>query len=219
MLSLRWNYAERVKEAGGNPVLLTPLTDPEEISGMLDGWLIPGGDDMDAKNFGQANHPEVTLADPSRFEFEKRLWDVIDPEMPVLGICYGCQFVNVARGGSLHQHIPEFLGHDQHSGGTLGHNEIDPNSELAIATKCTSIIGKSYHHQAVDKLGAGLKITARSQDGIIEAIEDPDHPFLVATQWHPERTPDDQATLNLFRTFVAKASEFRERKNHGGGDF
>jgi putative glutamine amidotransferase len=211
-LSLHWNYAEQVSIAGGNPILVTPMTDMEAIAPLIDGWLIPGGDDLDAKHFGEENHPKVGLQDPKRFEMESRLYQLVSPELPILGICYGCQYLNVKRGGKLIQHLPDVVNHESHSGGTLQTYEIDSSSKLASVAQTTQITGKSYHHQAVGKLGRELVITARAEDGTVEAIEDPSKPFLIGVQWHPERTPDDPATQNLFRQFIEAAKAYSKSK-------
>lgn len=127
----------------------------------------------------------------------------------MLGICYGCQVVNVLRGGSLDQHLPDGLGHDEHTGGTMQKYVVNVDSRLSQSTETAVIEGKSYHHQAVGRLGEGLWVTAKSEDGTVEAIEANDRPWLVGVQWHPERTPDDPATQRLFKRFVQAAAEYR----------
>lgn len=210
--TLNWNYPEQVAKAGGNPIIISPLTDLEEVVGLFDGWLIPGGNDFDSAYYGQPLHPKAELQHPARWEMEQKLYSLIPSDLPILGICGGCQFINVIRGGTLHQHIPEILGHESHSGGTLQDYSVFEQSVLARSANAVKIVGKSYHHQAVDKLGSELTITARSEDGTVEAIEDQSKPFCVGVQWHPERTPDDLATQNLFKAFIDAASSFREGK-------
>ncbi|HLO97159.1 MAG TPA: gamma-glutamyl-gamma-aminobutyrate hydrolase family protein [Fimbriimonas sp.] len=212
-ISLNYNYAEQVALAGGNPVLVSPVTDLTELLPLIDGWLIPGGADMDATHFGEENHPEVELMNPKRWEMERAMYDLVDPLMPIFGICYGCQFINVMRGGSLIQHLPDVVSHDQHSGGTLQRNVVCPNSKLYKHSGALSIEGASYHHQAVNRLGEGLDVVSRHEDGTIEAVEDPVHPFFIGVQWHPERTPEDVATQNLFRAFVEAARSYQGVKS------
>lgn len=211
-LSLNWNYAARIAEAGGNPILISPMTDLEWAAKNIDGWLIPGGADMDAAHFGEENHPKVELMNPKRWDMEDALYKRIDKDMPVLGICFGCQFLNVKRGGSLIQHLPDVVEHDEHSGGTMQAYELSDDSKLQTITKARRIVGKSYHHQAVKKMGEGLTPVASYDDGTVEAIEDGSKPFFVGVQWHPERTPEDEATRNLFRAFVEAASAYSKNK-------
>jgi len=211
-MSLRWNYAEQVVLAGGNPLLISPLTDVEPLVDFIDGWLIPGGDDIDSVHFNQELHPMARLQHPSRWDGESQLYSLIDPALPVLGICYGCQFLNVKRGGSLIQHVPDSVGHEEHSGGTMQKYSVTESSILNRATGVTSIEGKSYHHQAVDEVAPGLIVSALAKDGTIEAIEDQSKPFWLGVQWHPERTPEDVATQSLFNTFIEAARNYRKGK-------
>ncbi len=210
-LTLNWNYPEAVSNAGGVPVMIPPTADMAEIARMIDGWLIPGGLDIDASQFGEKNHPEVNLQDPSRYRSEADLYGHIDPEMPVLGICYGCQFLNVVRGGSLIQHLPEVVGHELHEGGTLEDYQVLADSKLSEVAS-GPVQGKSYHHQSVGRLGRGLKVVAETKDGTVEAVEATDRPWLVAVQWHPERSPEDPANVTLLRTFVEAAAKYSEAR-------
>jgi putative glutamine amidotransferase len=211
-LELNWNYAQAIAEAGGIPLLIPPQAEPGVVADIIDGWLIPGGNDIDASHWGEQNHPKVKVIEPERFDAERRLMDSVPPELPVLGICYGCQFINVAHGGSLEQHLPDVLGHDLHRGGTLQRYSVEAGSKLAEATGVESIEGKSYHHQAVGRPGAGLQVIAKDQEGVIEAIEATDRPWMIGVQWHPERTREDEATQRLFRSFVRAAAEYRAAK-------
>lgn len=211
-LELNWNYAQAVADAGGIPVLIPPMADMKGLSEIIHGWLIPGGDDIDACRFGEDNHPKVSLQDPARFEGEKLLWDSIPTDLPVLGICYGCQFLNVARGGSLIQHLPDVVGHEGHTGGTMQEYDVDRGSKLRSAVGTDTVTGKSYHHQAVKDVGENLKVVSRNDDGTIEAIEATDRPWVLGVQWHPERTLMDSATKGIFETFVRSAAQFAEQR-------
>ncbi|MEZ0324453.1 MAG: gamma-glutamyl-gamma-aminobutyrate hydrolase family protein [Fimbriimonas sp.] len=212
-LELNWNYAQAVADAGGTPILIPPQADPQELVDLIDGWLIPGGNDIDACNWGDANHPEVKTIAQQRFDSEKRLFNAIHAEMPVLGICYGCQFINVVQGGSLDQHLPDVVGHDQHRGGTLQCYDIDADSKLAQAVAGNRMQGKSYHHQAVAKLGENIKVVAKDEEGIVEAIEATNRPWMLGVQWHPERTTEDPATQRLFKSFIDAAVDYRRKKD------
>lgn len=211
-LTLNWNYAQAIADSGGIPILIPPMADMQAIAQLIDGWLIPGGFDINASRFGEENHPKVELQDPSRYEGEYALFEHIGQDMPVFGICYGCQFINVARGGSLIQHLPDEVGSEQHAGGTLQHYKV-AQSNLSNAAGTSVIEGKSFHHQAVKDLGASLRVVARSEDGVVEAIEATDRPWMIGVQWHPERTPEDPATIRLFKSFVEAAARHAERKN------
>jgi putative glutamine amidotransferase len=201
-----------VARAGGVPVVIPPTADPVEVLKFIDGWLISGGSDIDARRWGEENHPESRLQDLSRFELESALFRLADLELPVLGICYGCQLLNVVRGGALHQHLPEVLGREGHTGGVLERYDVDPKSLLSDVVEAGQIDGKSYHHQAVSRLGTGLKAVAKHADGTIEAIEATDRPWMIGVQWHPERTPEDEATRRLFEGFVGAAAAFRRKR-------
>jgi len=215
-IHLNWNYFSIVNRFGGVPIIIPPETDLDVVARLIDGWLIPGGLDLDAKHFFEVNHPAVKLQDPSRWELESALYAKIPEEMPVLGICYGCQFLNVVRRGSLEQHLPDRTGHDDHGRGSLQTYHVIQDSLLGQAAGVQAISGKSYHHQAVANVGKGLKVTARHEDGTVEAIEATDRPWEVAVQWHPERTPDDPATIGLFAEFIRQATAFRALKNRAG---
>ena len=209
-MDLNWNYAAGIVRAGGVPIVVPPMADMGEIARLADGWLIPGGDDLDPALWGEPLHPKASLQDGTRYAAEKRLFDEIPKAMPVLGICYGCQVLNVLMGGTLDQHLPDTVGHEDHAGGTLQTYSIAPESRLAGSAEATTMEGKSYHHQAVAKPADGLDVVARAEDGTIEALEAKDRPWTIGVQWHPERTPDDPVTLRLFRSFVDAATAYRE---------
>lgn len=213
-LTLNWNYAEAVALAGGVPLLVPPNADMQVVAGLIHGWLIPGGADIDATRWGEENHPKVELQDPRRYEGEAALYAELPADLPVLGICYGCQFLNVVRGGSLIQHLPDVVGHETHSGGTLQTYSIDDDSKLSTAAHTATMTGKSYHHQAVGSVGESLRVVARGEDGTVEAIEANDRPWMIGVQWHPERTLNDEATQALFHDFVAAARRYAEQRQH-----
>lgn len=207
---LRKNYAQCIVDAGGVPIIIPANAPIEEIAPLLDGWLIPGGSDIDPVQFGAERHSECKLQDPSRFATEKALFEALPKTVPILGICYGSQFLNVVLGGDLVQHLPDGLGHDQHSGGTIQEYAISPNSKFAEIVGSTSLTGRSYHHQALGKVAPGLQVVARHEDGTIEAVEaTTDERWLFATQWHPERMPETTGTKNLFESFIKAAAAFR----------
>lgn len=209
-------YVDRILESGGLPLLIPHGVEPRDVAGLIDGWLIIGGRDIDPAHYGQTPHKETLNEPDARFQLEKGLIDTLSPDLPILGICYGCQFLNVARGGDIIQHLPDVVGHGSHTGGTPQTYTVDEGTKLAEAMGSGPVGGKSYHHQAVGHVGAGLKVTARSDDGTIEAIEDVSSRWIVGVQWHPERTPEDPASQALFSAFVARAAQFKKDRETCG---
>lgn len=211
-ITLNWNYAEEVAKAGGVPLIVPPMADMAEIAKVIDGWLITGGNDINAKHWGEENHPSVELGDPNRFDSEKHLYEAVaGTDMPIFGICYGCQFMNVAGGGSLIQDLPS-EGREGHSGGPLQSVSVAPESKIASIVGQTEIEGKSYHHQAVGAVAPGLQVVSHHEDGTVEAVEGCGPEWRIGVQWHPERTPDDGATQKLFADFVRAAAEYRAKR-------
>lgn len=212
VLKLNYNYAQAIADAGGIPLLIPPQADVEAIANIIDGWLIPGGLDIDPAEYGQENHPANEIMPPARYNLEKSLYAAIPDDLPVLGICYGCQFLNVMEGGDLIQHLPdEVEGSETHKPGSVQDYKVEG------ATKLGEIVGPeasgaSYHHQAVGQVAPSLRVTARAEDGVIEAIESVDRDFLVAVQWHPERTPDNPTSKKLFQAFVDSARNFKKSR-------
>lgn len=211
-VSVKSNYAEQVSLAGGCPIIIPPSADMSQIAELIDGWLLPGGNDMDASHFGEANHEEVCLAEPERFEMESALFAAVNPDLPIFGICYGCQYLNVAFGGSLVQHLGDVVP-TIHNKGDLQTYVLDPGSLAERALGSTVVKGKSYHHQAVGRLGNGVIATGHHEDGTIEAIEVPNRHWVLGLQWHPERTPDDKESISVFRSFVQAAARYRAQKS------
>jgi gamma-glutamyl-gamma-aminobutyrate hydrolase PuuD len=219
-------YVDRVAAAGGIPVLLPPVPDIAEAVGRLDGLMLSGGGDIDPARYGAEPVTEITNVREERDTAELALLTAaMSLQLPVLGICRGMQVINVARGGSLHQHLPGVIGHDGHAPtpGSFGQHavRVPPGSRLSQVLGGVKGAGEggmgrwagggertisapTHHHQAVDRLGKGLTATAWAEDGTIEAVEsDPGGPFLLAVQWHPEAGDDP----SLFRALVAAARE------------
>jgi putative glutamine amidotransferase len=208
-------YADRVAQAGAIPVLLPPVPGVEEALDRLDGLVLSGGGDIDPARYGAQRAPQTARIHGERDTAELALLTrALSLGLPVLGICRGMQLINVARGGSLHQHLPDLVGHDEHSPapGTYGAHEVS----VALGTRLAGILGMAqqaeprpvvvptHHHQGVDRLGQGLSATAWAADGTVEAVEldSAEHDFLVAVQWHPEAGDD----LSLFRALVTAAA-------------
>lgn len=190
-ISMRPAYVDAIRENGGVGCLLSRPTDPAEIAALaadLDGLLFAGGADVDPVHYGETiSHPSVEIT-AERDAFELAIFAAfIKTGKPILGICRGIQLINVGLGGSLHQHIE---GHRQTP--TPGSQPIqtvtvEPRTRLAALTGTVGAMQvNTFHHQAVKVPGRGAVVTARADDGTVEAIEVPDHPFLVGVQWHPE---------------------------------
>lgn len=190
------NYSEGVIGAGGLPLMVANL-DPalaEAYAASADALLLTGGSDLDPETFGAAPHQELGSVDPERDAFELELYRAFrEVGKPVLGICRGIQVINVAHGGTLHQHLPAVADTWQHEQrdyrGLPSHSvELEPGSLLARGFGATSIKTNSYHHQAPDSVGAGLRVTARCGDGVIEGLEAESGSWVLGVQWHPEMT-------------------------------
>ncbi len=208
-------YFEAVNRAGGIAVLLPPQPVDDDIANRvldgLDGIIITGGKDVDPARYGQEPHPTTDTPRRDRDAWEDALLTAaIDRGLPFLGICRGAQVLNVALGGTLIQHLPDVIGTTRYNlgNGVFAQNEVAVESGSTLATLVGDELGvKSYHHQAIDELADGLIVTARSDDGTIQAVELPTVPFGVAVQWHPEE--DLAEDVRLFAGLVDAAKEYR----------
>lgn len=206
-------YVQGVNLAGGVTVLLPPQSVDAAAAARvldgLDGLILTGGKDVDPARYGQSPHATTDEPDRVRDAWEFALLDeALRRGLPVLGICRGAQVLNVALGGTLTQHLPDLLGHTHHQQGNavFGTSMVRtvPGSIVAGLIGDTSD-AQCYHHQAIDRLGADLKVSARDNDGVIEAVElDRPDRWVVGVQWHPEERLDD---LRLFAGVVQAASE------------
>ena len=208
------NYLFSLEAVGAVPLILPIYDDPEALDryvGLCDGYLIPGGIDVNPISYGETPHP---LLETTRLDFDEYQLHLIErmrvSKKPVLAICRGIQIVNVAYGGTLYQDV------SLHGEGTMRHSQVDitPGGiSHRVSIEDGSILHRlygselwtnSYHHQSIKDLGAGLRITARADDGIIEAVEATDHPYLHAVQWHPESffPRPDNYMLAIFEDFV-----------------
>jgi putative glutamine amidotransferase len=205
---LPWTYVTSIRNNGGRPVLLPPggdVSEAEATVAVLDGVVIAGGGDINPAIYGAAKHPKTDAGVPDRDSWELAIAKAaVRQGVPLLGICRGGQMLNVACGGTLHQHIPDLVGHEGHNGTPKGFGVH--KVRVTSGTIVSSILpGGEYfevpthHHQAVNMVGAGLMAVAWAEDGIVEAIESTTPgEFLVGVQWHPEQGDD-------FRLFTALA--------------
>lgn len=219
---LAQSYIEAVQRAGGLALLLAPdartVQEPDQTLDLIDGLILTGGADIDPSAYGQQAGPHTIDTVPERDEFEIALVrGAIERDMPVLGICRGMQLINVARGGTLVQHLPDLLGHEEHRRVLGSFEGAEHDVLLNEGSLAARVIGelvhstRSHHHQAVDRLGAGLLLSGRSSlDELPEAIEMPDRRFVLGVQWHPEA---DEASPVVGALVAAAAGDAR-----GAGD-
>lgn len=209
-------YLDAVTDVGGIAIVLPPQpADPEiarSIVAALDGIILSGGADVDPARYGEAPHERTGAPRVDRDDFEAVLLDAaIAAELPFLGICRGAQVLNVERGGTLIQHLPDSVGDDRYQLGDGVFNpievEVDAGSRLAdLLGDDRSARAHLYHHQAIGAVGEGLTVTSRTEDGVIESIELDSVPFGVAVQWHPEENVEDR---RIFEGLVRAAREHR----------
>ncbi len=219
-MALGMSYLRAVERAGGLPVVLPPLA-LDRVSGLLDrlsGLLLSGGPDLDPAAYGRSAHPELGPTEPKLDVFEVQLAREADTRgLPILGICRGAQALNIARGGTLHQHLPEVtdgsIVHRQHEPGSKATHKVSiaHDSGLATVVGCRQLAVNSFHHQAIERLGGGLHAVAWAEDGVIEGIEGRGKSLLLGVQWHAETLVHDASQLALFRCLVT-ASEEREQE-------
>ena len=207
------SYVRAVQKAGGRAVLLLP--DPEdaedhgEVLDLLDALVVTGGaGDLDPALYGEERHPETGPVQEERDAYELALVrGALRREMPVLGICRGMQILNVAYGGTIEQHLPDVLGHEEHrhTPGTFADHEVRlvPDSLAARAAGSERTPAKSHHHQGIKEAGEGLKVTGWAvEDDAVEALEDPSCPFVLGVLWHPEEDENSQ----LIKALVSEVS-------------
>jgi putative glutamine amidotransferase len=217
------NYVEAVRQAGGLPLLLPPMSEADfkVVASRLDGLLMIGGDDYPPETYGDKLETKTVVMEDERAKFDLMAARLAQKmSLPYLGICAGSQVLNIACGGTLIQDIPSRfpqskVSHASKNGWQTGFNKH--TVKLEGGSKLASILGDSLtvvtsHHQCVGKPGADLKVAARSEDGLVEAVEAPDKPFCIGVQWHPER--DFSANKALFKSFVAAACAYGTGKSN-----
>jgi putative glutamine amidotransferase len=219
-MALGLTYLKAIQSAGGLPVVIPPLPGPA-IGPMLDGLAgvcLSGGPDIHPSAYGREPHAELgpTWRDLDQAELAvARAAD--EREMPILAICRGAQTLNVARGGTLFQHLPERFGsgiehRQQGAGPRPSHRiEVEPDSRLARALGTTAVEVNSFHHQAPDEIGRDLRAVAFAPDGVIEGLEDPGPRWVIGVQWHAEALAERREDSALFHAFVREAREARAR--------
>jgi putative glutamine amidotransferase len=213
-INLPVEYVDSVRRAGGRALLVPPgESDPAGLLDAVDGLLLTGGGDIDPSRWAGPAHETVYQTSPLRDDLELTLALLaVERGFPMMCICRGIQVLNVALGGTLHVHVPDVVGdalqHRVMPLGPIPHRiSVDADSNLARIMGTTDIEPQSWHHQAIDRPGDGLRVVARAPDGIVEAVEHDSHPALIAVQWHPELTADrDPTQAALFDAFIAAAT-------------
>jgi putative glutamine amidotransferase len=212
-------YLDGVTEAGGVAVVLPPQPATPAIARAvlagLDGLIVSGGADVNPALYGQEPHERTGLPREDRDAWEDALLtEAVSAGIPFLGICRGVQMLNVSLGGTLHQHVPDVVGSEdyQPAPGRFGRKDVDiePESELGRLLRQGEepLSVHVYHHQSIDEVAPGLIVTARSEDGVIEAVELEGERFGIGVQWHPEENVEDR---RLFAGLVEAAREYRGR--------
>lgn len=211
---MKSRYVCALKKAGAKPIWLAWTQDAEELTGYIkaiDGLLLPGGVDLHPSMYGEEAEGERTYSE-NRDKMEPELFRMaLAAGIPILGICRGCQLINVALGGTLYQDIGGLVSSEKHMdikhlNGGAHMVTVERKSTLYGILGSTEISVNSLHHQAVKELGEGLRIVAKSPEGIIEAIERPGVPFCAAVQWHPEHMAGKKEQRAIFSRFVKEAS-------------
>jgi putative glutamine amidotransferase len=208
------DYVRAVEESGGRALLVPPSDNGiEETLDAVDAIVFSGGSDLDPAHYGAEAHPETFGIHEERDRAELELMKAaLERDMPVLAICRGIQVMNVARGGNLIQHLPDIVGHEGHKNDPPG-EFIDHDVAIEPDTTLAKILGdrhpvKSHHHQGLDAVGEGLRVTAHAEDGSIEGIEDPQHRFALGVLWHPEAGEDRK----LFEALVEQARDYKQAR-------
>jgi len=213
-MALGMVYMRAIELAGGMPVVLPPLS--HDVIGplleRLSGVCLSGGPDIDPEGYGEHDrNPQLGVTEPDLDAFELALAQLADARrIPILGICRGAQTLNVARGGTLHQHVD---GHRQTELGRLTTHSVrvDPDSRLADVIGVTEAEVNSFHHQAAAHLGRGLRAVAWAPDGTVEGIENDGPELYLGVQWHAESLVDREVHLALFRELIDEAAAYEEQ--------
>jgi putative glutamine amidotransferase len=219
------SYFELLAAAGGRPLLLPPPSSApggpgagaDEVIAVLDGLVLTGGGDVDPGAYGEQPVTEVAGVDPNRDASERALLAAaLEADLPVLAICRGCQILNVELGGTLHQHLPDVVGHLAHRSAPYVFGDVEV--QTVAGSIAASVFGDAptvlcSHHQAIRDLGRGLVPAAATADGVIEAVELPSARFVLGVQWHPEEGMDQRPFDALVQAAAAYSRQRSVRRS------
>jgi putative glutamine amidotransferase len=219
------SYYELVAAAGGRPVLLPPPsrahdgpgTAADEVIEGIDGLVLTGGGDVAPQAYGEQPDPETVGTSPTRDDSERALLKAaLEADLPVLAICHGCQVLNVELGGTLHQHLPDVVGHLAHRSAPYVFGEVGVTT--APGSLAAGVFGDTptvlcSHHQSIRDLGRGLIATASTHDGVVEAVELPSARFVLGVQWHPEEQGDQRPFDALVEAARAEHGDDRDNES------
>lgn len=217
-------YVAALEQLGLTSVLITPAHSPRSVKALIEqchGLVLTGGEDVDPSRYGEDPLPELGMVNPARDEMEMTaLGLALEHRIPVLGICRGCQVLNVYFGGTLYQDLdtqrPGELRHRQSEpwGLRTHHVTVEPDSRLSRLLELEEMLINSYHHQAIKDVAPGLVVVAKAADGLIEAVESTSGEWIIGVQWHPERheatapeTDPDRMLFEGFRMAVVERLE------------
>jgi putative glutamine amidotransferase len=218
LVLLQQSYVKAIMQAGGVSVLIPSMVANDgwdALYARLDGILFSGGGDIGLEHAPGDPHPRINDIDLERDSVELKMLNAAASDgKPFLGICRGCQVMNVALGGTLYTHIPDQLPNAlDHSYPGNMRTVLAHQVKIEEGTQAAEIFGdpiikvNSLHHQGLKDIAPSLRVAGHAPDGLVEAIELPDHPFGLAVQWHPEWLTDQEGTRNLFRRFVDAAGK------------
>jgi putative glutamine amidotransferase len=205
-LYIKRAYSQSVRKAGGQPLLISPEIDPQEVSDICDAIIISGGDDLPPELYGEQVDSPISLESPERIQWELQLLDVFGKaERPILGVCYGMQLINVHFGGTLHQDLSSLYKEDHGGGGRITSHRLKVNEESFLFPLLgRDITVSSSHHQGIKNLAPEFRVAAVSNDNVIEAVE---RRNIIAVEWHPETDDTGEA---IYSYFVKRSRESRK---------
>ena len=205
-------YLDYIADAGAVPIPIMPTLDRELVGLILDcvgGVLFTGGLDLDPARWGEQRHEATKSLHPHREQCEMLLYEeVYERRLAIMGICLGIQVINVAHGGTLHQHVPDVaqeVEHQVQAGKAMHQLELVAGTRLHDWLGMDETAVNSYHHQCINRVGDGLVVSGRDESGLVEAVEQVDYPFLLGVQWHPERDVGERVNRVIVARFVEAA--------------